>query len=125
MVIKQLALICSGASLGALCRYMCILFFKSASYPFATIIVNILGCFCIGFLWGAFNSSLSDEVRLFLVVGFLSALTTFSSYGLDIVTLIDQQNIKMAVLYIFISNGLGLTALYLGSFMSKYIKTIW
>jgi CrcB protein len=121
MMFKQLLWLCSGASLGALGRYCIGIFFKSSTFPIATIVVNSLGCFIIGYVWQQYSHSLTDEFRLFLIVGFLGAFTTFSAYGLDIVTLLNQNHIKSTLLYIFLNNSGGIGSLYGGIIVAKLI----
>ena len=122
MILKQIMLLSSGASIGVVLRYLVGVMFKSAAFPMATLVVNLVGCFMIGFIWGVFNNSISEDVKLFLMVGFLGAFTTFSAYGLDIVNLLNQQNLKSFIIYFFISNVMGVLLIYLGSYLGKEVK---
>jgi len=80
-----------GGALGALTRYgtgRLVTHLFDPSFPWATWTVNLLGCFLIGLtvpLFGRLGGG--DEVRFFLVVGFLGSFTTFSTYCLDTVAL--------------------------------------
>jgi CrcB protein len=84
-----------GGSLGAVCRY-----WVSTSttrwlgdgFPYGTLTVNIIGSIVIGFLTIllADRLNVSEEVRLGLIVGFLGAFTTFSTFALDAVYLINN-----------------------------------
>lgn len=76
-----------GGSLGALARYgvslgaarLC-----GASFPWGTLAVNLVGCFLIGLAFALGERSiLSPSFRLFLVTGFLGALTTFSTFAME------------------------------------------
>ena len=62
--------------------------------PFGTITVNIIGCFVIGLLTALFTlkaTGIRPELQVFLVVGFLGGFTTFSSFWLDVLTLLKHH----------------------------------
>ena len=85
--------------LGCTSRYavvQCVNYFISnpLELPFGTITVNIIGCFVIGLLTALFTikaTAIRPELQLFLVVGFLGGFTTFSSFGLEIFTLLKHH----------------------------------
>ena len=88
-----------GGMLGCTSRYavvQCVNYFISnpLELPFGTITVNIIGCFVIGLLTALFTikaTGIRPELQLFLVVGFLGGFTTFSSFGLEIFTLLKHH----------------------------------
>jgi fluoride exporter len=71
-------------------------------FPIGTMIVNILGSFVLGALIEVFALvwSPGEEVRAFLIIGMLGAFTTFSSFSIDTVTLIDRGNYLLAGGYV-------------------------
>ncbi len=87
----KILLVMLGGSLGALSRYaVSLLAVKlfGVKFPWGTLIVNLSGCFLIGlaFAWGERGLGIMNpSIRLFFITGYLGALTTFSSFGLETV----------------------------------------
>jgi len=86
-------------------------------FPLATLIVNVLGCLVIGVLAGLV---MSDRITLrfywreFLFVGILGGFTTFSTFGLDTLTLARAHSSSAAVWNVVAQVALGLLAVRLG-----------
>ncbi len=74
-------------------------------FPFGTFAVNALGCFIIGFVASLAEEkfSISSELKLFLMVGFCGAFTTFSSFILETSNLTKQGDIVLGFLNIILS----------------------
>ena len=92
--------ICIGACLGALSRWGLGLWLSAgASMPWGTLAANLIGGYLIGVLVGLFQAmpQLDPVWRLALVTGFLGALTTFSSFSVEVVGLLQQQRHLMAL----------------------------
>lgn len=119
--------ICLGASLGALARWRLGVWLSTgASLPWGTLVANLMGGYLIGVLVGVFQAmpQLDPVWRLALITGFLGALTTFSSFSVEVVGLLQQQRYLMALgwsalhlLGSLLMTGAGLqtTSLWLGS----------
>jgi fluoride exporter len=85
--------------------------------PYATFVVNVVGCGVIGLLAGLVASErvvMTPTVRLFLFVGILGGFTTFSSFGLDTFTLVREGRLVAAILNTLGQVVIGLAALALG-----------
>ena len=88
--------------------------------PYATAIVNIVGCGIAGALAGAFlHAPIRPETRAFLFVGILGGFTTFSAFGLDTVTLVTEGRAGAALLNVVVQLTLGLGAAFLGYTLAK------
>jgi CrcB protein len=92
--------LCVGASLGALARWQLSLWLNAATHwlPLGTLAANLLGGWLIGLLVALFQAhpGLDPAWRLALVTGFLGALTTFSTFSMETVGLLQQGRAAQA-----------------------------
>lgn len=91
--------ICAGASLGALARWRLGLWLTPGGLlPWGTLAANLIGAYLVGLAVGAFQvmPQLDPAWRLALITGFLGALTTFSSFSIEIVEMLQQQRLGLA-----------------------------
>ena len=114
-----------GGGLGAAFRHGLFVFIQgltTLSFPFGTLSVNLAGSFLIGLLWGLFeNSHISPELRLFLFTGLLGGFTTFSTFVREITQLFKVGQWKEAILYMGVSNILGIVLVVIGFFSAHQI----
>jgi CrcB protein len=92
------------------------------TFPWGTLIVNVLGSFVIGLLaaWFAFRDvGASQHMRLLLATGILGGFTTFSAFSLDFVVLFERGEVAQSVTYVIASVGLSLAAVFLGLFVVR------
>ncbi|WCD83088.1 fluoride efflux transporter CrcB [Pseudomonas sp. TUM22785] len=98
----------------------------SAHWPrhfyLGTLAVNIVGCLLIGFLYGLFlqRPEVPVEIRAGLMVGFLGGLTTFSSFSLDTLRLLESGQLPLALGYAAVSVLGGLLATWAGLTLTKF-----
>ncbi len=93
-----------GGALGAASRFALSQVFSLSSYPIATLLANFIGCLFLGGLFAFWERQLVSEfLRLFLMVGFMGALTTFSTFSADFIMLIEKGQILPALFYILLS----------------------
>lgn len=128
---SQLIAIAIGGAAGALARYgiaaatAAIQIRASGNtlslFPWGTLIANLLGAFLMGLLFQLFQHRLGghDTLQLLLTTGFLGALTTFSTFAVEGVTLWQGGYAPLALLYVVVSNVLGLSAVWLGMQISN------
>lgn len=114
-----------GGGLGSVSRYLVNILLKaqSLSFPFATLSVNIIGSFILGFAAALFwnKAPFHDTLKLALTVGFCGGLTTFSTFSWEAFDLIKQGEILLAILYVLISFIACLAAVGAGVFLAKYV----
>lgn len=113
-----------GGALGATLRYAISQIPYKSAFPILTLITNLIGAFLIGIITGiAVNKNLSKNVILFLKTGFCGGFTTFSTFSLEAFTLIKNQQIALAVIYMVLSLILCLIGVFGGVLLTeKYIN---
>ena len=117
-VLKILSVAVGGA-FGAVARYLinispvANLFEK---FPFPTFLINISGSFLIGFLMILFADKMqvSENVRMAIIVGFLGAFTTFSTFEMEIFGLVRERHFTTAFLYLVLSVVVGFVGVIAG-----------
>ncbi|MDD3034463.1 MAG: fluoride efflux transporter CrcB [Bacteroidales bacterium] len=125
-MLKHILLIGTGGFIGSVARYYVSrlnLIWDFLSIPIGTLLVNIAGCFIIGFLTGISDKSnlLSTDMRLFLMVGFCGGFTTFSSFANENLMLLHSGEVLSIILYTSLSVILGFLAVYLGYVLSNIL----
>ena len=108
-----------GGAVGAMSRYWLstlIENYNSSHYPYGTFLVNVAGSFLVGVCFIVFAEKLHlvDQWRPLIVIGFLGALTTFSTYSLDALLLFQQGHYNTALLYVLSSLLVCLFAAFCG-----------
>lgn len=121
-MLKNILLVGAGSFVGGALRYAVSLMIKYAGgFPWATFIVNLLGCLIIGLLWGFFSrcANASQQLVLFLSVGFCGGFTTFSTFSKESFQPVQAGNWFNFSLYIAGSIILGLLLVAAGYHISK------
>ena len=116
--------VAAGGALGSLLRFL-VSSWVVDNWPrhfyLGTFAVNLLGCFAIGFLSAVFllRADIPLPLRTGLTVGVLGGLTTFSSFSLEVVTLLESGQHGTAVGYLLGSVLGGLAAAWLGMTLAR------
>ncbi len=116
--LKIFAVAVGGAS-GAVARYLVNISPLEGvfgKFPFPTFVINIAGSFLIGFLMIVFADKLavSENVRIAVIIGFLGAFTTFSTFEMEIYSLIRHREFMTGFLYLFLSVFVGFIGVAIG-----------
>ncbi|MBU6470998.1 MAG: fluoride efflux transporter CrcB [Gammaproteobacteria bacterium] len=90
-------------------------------FPLATLVINVLGCLLVGFVFFATLERLnvSPMMRAAIITGGLGGFTTFSTFAMESLLLIENGETARAVLYLALSVGLGLTAAFTGAYIAR------
>jgi len=100
-MVRQLAAVAIGGAAGAVMRWLVasgVQRMAGGAFPWGTFAVNALGSFLLGFLfvWLIERSTASELLRLAITVGFMGAFTTFSTYSLESVRLLQEGAFSLA-----------------------------
>lgn len=123
-MVKSLFIAGIGGFIGTVARFVIARYFQlnyTSVFPWSTFIVNVVGCFLIGIIYGISERGdfLSSDVRLFLTVGICGGFTTFSTFSNDAFMLVQEQEWFRFALYTSLSVFLGLAAVFVGRFIIK------
>ena len=120
-----------GSALGGVARYWCsgvAARFMGETFPWGTIIVNVVGCFIIGFfatLTGPDGRVFSDTLtRQFVMIGILGGYTTFSSFSIQTLNLVQDGEWWLAGANIALSVVACLVAVWLGFVLAASINSL-
>ncbi len=118
--------IATGGALGAVMRYLVstgIHSFLGRGFPYGTLTVNVLGSFMMGFLFIYLleRSSLGPEWRALILIGFLGAFTTFSTFSIETLNLIESGAMVRALANILVSVITCILATWLGVILGRQL----
>jgi CrcB protein len=122
--LTKILAIAAGGAFGAVTRHLINIsplqnYFKP--FPFPTFLINITGSFLIGFLLVLFTEKfeINENLRFALIVGFLGAYTTFSTFEMEIWSLIKENLYVTAFAYLFSSVFVGFAGVVLGVWLAR------
>lgn len=122
-MLNTFGLIALGGAIGAMLRYGVVLSaarFMGAGFPMGTMIVNVVGSFIMGVAAVLLMQRGQDNALVpFVMVGILGGFTTFSSFSLDAMILLEKGKMAAAATYVFGSVGLSIGALFLGFIFAR------
>lgn len=114
--------VAAGGALGAVFRYGLSSIKWQAGFPWMTLLINIIGAFVIGVVIHLVgNEALSKEGELFLKVGLCGGFTTFSTFSLESLQLLEQGRWLTGGLYIMASIVLTLVAVWIGKSVMQWV----
>jgi fluoride exporter len=121
---KIILAIGTGGFIGGVLRYLLSQLVQTkflSTFPFGTLMVNIIGCFLIGLVFGLTDrGNLTQEWRLFLATGLLGGFTTFSAFSIESLSLFRDGQFFYATAYISSSVAVGIIATFIGFAIIKH-----
>ena len=119
-VLMNALIVGSGGFLGALARYglsgIVQRHLPLATFPYGTLVVNLVGCLLIGAIVGLAESRqlFGPELRTFVLIGILGAFTTFSTFGFETFSMLRDHEYLRATANVGVHVMLGLALVWLG-----------
>ncbi|MGN1131191.1 MAG: fluoride efflux transporter CrcB [Ruminococcus sp.] len=122
-LIKGCLFVGLGGFVGAVLRFLISSIPIKSSFPFLTLVINILAAVMIGFFTGLFSQTvgLNTNLRRFLTTGVCGGFSTFSTFSSELVTLYKRGHLIMAVAYGVLSVVLCVAGVLLGEFLATLI----
>ena len=121
----NLVYVASGGAIGAVLRYLTSNFYRLyfPNFPIGTLFINLIGSFLIGILASNLESRGTSYIfiKYFLIIGILGSFTTFSTFSLETIQLVNDKKLFLSLVYILLSISLCI----LGAFFGFNINKIW
>jgi CrcB protein len=116
---KQLLVVAAGGALGAMIRYLnnrVFIHYLGNNAYWATLVANTIGCLLMGitYSWLLHKYQASETIRLFLMVGFLGALTTWSTFSMETVLMLNNGELVKGFSYLLLTFILCFAAFFVG-----------
>lgn len=121
---QKLLLLCVAGSAGTLARYFLagiVQRLHPYDFPWGTLVVNALGCFLFGLVWSLAEGRglISANARAIILVGFMGAFTTFSTFAFETSQLMQRHEMLSAVANLLLSNVLGVVLVFAGLLLGR------
>jgi len=125
-ILNQVVAIAAGGAIGALLRYWTSVAVHGrlgVSFPYGTLTVNVIGSLLMGFLyiWLIERMVAGPAMRAFLMIGVLGAFTTFSTFSIETLNLLESGHLSKAVANILVSMIVCITAAGIGVFAARQL----
>ena len=121
----KLIYVAGGGAVGAVLRYLTSNFYRFyfPNFPIGTLFINFIGSFLIGILASNLESRGTSYIFItyFLIIGILGSFTTFSTFSLETVQLVNDKKLFLSLIYILLSISLCI----FGAFFGFNINKIW
>ncbi len=127
LMLQKILLIAAAGAAGTLLRFALSGAVQkglgSAAFPYGTLAVNVIGCFLFGLIFTLAEEKMliSSEARIILLVGFMGAFTTFSTFGFETAAFIRDSQWGFAALNVATQNITGILAIFGGIILGRTI----
>lgn len=116
---KSILLVGIGGAIGSIFRYLISVSTNKIwnnSFPLGTFVINIIGCLIIGIIVSLAQKQniIDNNLKLLLITGFCGGFTTFSTFSLENIQLLNSGNIIAFILNILLSVSVGILGVWVG-----------
>lgn len=123
---SQLVAIAAGGAIGALSRFWLstsVYGWLGKGFPYGTLAVNVIGSFFMGLLYVLLIERMvsAPEVRAVLLIGFLGSFTTFSTFSIETLNLVEQAELLKAAGNVLVSVTACLAAVWVGVILARQV----
>jgi len=123
----KILLIGFGSAIGGVLRYLLstnVYKLAGHSFPYGTLVVNCIGAFLVGLIFiillERFNG-FAEQLRAFLIIGFLGGFTTFSAFSIETINLLENGELTRSMINVFASVLLCLSLTWLGILLGRQL----
>ena len=125
-MLQKILLLALAGGLGTLSRYGLaglVQRWTGGAFPWGTLAVNLIGCFVFGVLWSLMEMryTITGEARAIILVGFMGAFTTFSTFIFESGALLQAAEWWKALGNLAAQNGVGLVCLFAGLTIGRWL----
>ena len=121
----NLIYVASGGAVGAVIRYLTSNFYRFyfPNFPIGTLFINFIGSFLIGILASNLESRGTSYIfiKYFLIIGILGSFTTFSTFSLETIQLVNDKKLFLSLVYILLSISLCIFGAFFGFNINKIL----
>ncbi|EAS18959.1 putative CrcB-like protein [Flavobacteria bacterium BBFL7] len=123
-MIKQLLFVFIGGGFGCVLRFLFSIWMNTDQIKWIpTLVVNVLGCFILGYFLSLSHKNILDSHGYILLgIGFCGGLTTFSTFSVDLFKLTNESNYMGALTYLLLTIILGFIAVYSAYYLGKQLS---
>ena len=120
---EKIIFVAIGGAAGAVCRYLLGLINVRIDFPVITLTINLIGAIAIGFITALVaGKNISENINLLLKTGFCGGFTTFSTFSLETLTLLECGRTLAGVVYSMLSLVLCVAGVWLGQYAAHSLS---
>lgn len=125
----RIALLMAAGGVGTVSRYLlqgAVQHATSPSFPYGTVVVNLVGCFAFGLVWSLAEErfAIGPEARTVVLVGFVGSFTTFSTFAFESLEQLRDRELLFLLTNVGIQVVLGMVLVYCGIVVARAIAGV-
>lgn len=120
-ILKNILIVGAGSFIGGAARYIIVTVMSGIKKGWPTVLVNLIGCFIIGLIWGLLSRTQNENsnLTLFLMVGICGGFTTFATFSKDALMMLKNGNMWEFAAYVGTSVIAGIALTAIGYYLTR------